>query len=152
MSRLLRGFWRALDRFGWLIALGFLAAGWVTLHSQGVTESQLRVSQLRACHRLNIVRAEDNRSQLVDYRLFTATADLIAAAVAHPEHPATRQQKAGAEAYLARVRGDALAKQWTELTKCAPATYHAGTYIAPVPVSFARQFPPARALHLGPGE
>lgn len=152
MSRLLRGFWRALDRVGWIIALGFLAVGFIIVHNQGVSESQLRVSQLRACHRLNIVRAEDNRSQLVDYRLFTATADLIAAAVAHPEHPSTRQQKAGAEAYLARIRGDVLAKEWTELTKCGPATYHASVYVAPTPVPFAVRLPPTRALHLGRGE
>jgi hypothetical protein len=142
----------ALDRVGWLIALAFLAVGFIVVHGQGVSVDELRVSQLRACHRLNIVRAEDNRSQLVDYGLFTATADLIARAVAHPEHPATTRQKAAADAYLDRIRDDDLAKEWTELTKCGPATYHAATYIAPTPVPFAIRLPPMRALHVGPGE
>lgn len=152
LSKLLRRFWGVLDRVGWMIALVFLAVGFIIVHGQGVSVDELRVSQLRACHRLNIVRAEDNRSQLQDYRLFTATAGLIAQAIAHPEHPATAEQKTGAERYLASIRGDALAKQWTELTKCWPATYHANTYVAPVPVSFSLRFPPARALHVGLGE
>lgn len=152
LSRFLRRFWALLDRVGWVIALVFLAVGFIVVKGQGVSVDELRVSQLRACHRLNIVRAEDNRSQLQDYRLFTATAGLIGAAIAHPTQPSTSAQRATARAYLAGIDGDALAKEWTELTKCRPATFHASTYIAPNPIPFARELPPARALHLGPGE
>jgi predicted acetyltransferase len=152
LSKGLRTFWTVLDRVGWMIAIAFLAVGFIIVHSQGVSVNELRVSQLRGCHRLNIVRAEDNRSQLQDFQLFTATADLLDRAIAHPEHPATSQQKTAAESYLARIKDDALGKEWTPLSQCYRATYHPLVYVEPAPVPFARTLPPPDALHLAPGE
>jgi hypothetical protein len=159
MSSVLRGFWRLLDRVGWLVALVFLAAGWITLYGQGVklngqrvTVNELRTSQSHGCHRLNVVRAEDNRSQLHDFGLFTATAALVSTAIEHPQQHSTRAQRAKAAAYLAKIQGDALAKEWTPLTLCAPATYHPATYVEPKPIPFSKRLPPPQALRVGPGE
>jgi phosphate/sulfate permease len=116
-----------------------------------ITFRTFRVGQLRSCHRLNVLRAESNRSQLRDYQLFTATITLIeAAATASPA--ASSNQHAQTMGYLTKIRDDALGKEWTPLTKCIPATDHPASYIPPSPVAFSRQGPPASALQVGAGE
>ncbi len=160
----LRWFWAVLDRVGWIIALAFLAVGFFVVKGQGVSLNELRISQLRGCHRLNIVRAEDNRSQLHDFDVFTATAALLSAAATHPDRPATPAEAKRARAYIEQIEEDALAKEWTPLSHCYPATYHPRLYAAPTPRPFAREerhgkhvkrvlrLPPRSALYLGPGE
>lgn len=140
--------------------LGLLALG-LKLEGQGVKEGQLRVSQLRACHRLNIIRAEDNRSQLKDYELFSLVAQSIAATLANPQQPETGEQKLQTEAFLKIINSDILGKEWTPLTDCGLAVDHAASYVAPQPRPFGTvgkdgtiktHLPTPDALHVGPGQ
>lgn len=159
LSRLLHGFWHILDRAGWMIALAFLAVGFVIVHSQGVTVNELRVSQLRACHRLNVVRVQDNQSHYDDYKFDTSLAVLLRVALAQPQTPnpaLTRGEQTEnlerVDSFVEGLERYAKDKEWTPLTKCYPATYRPLTYVAPSPVSFGKGLPQRSALHVGPGE
>jgi hypothetical protein len=144
-----------------LVGLGALA---LDVKGQAVSQHTLRVAQLRACHRLNVMRAEDNRSQLADYRLYSLTINLFAAAIAHPTQPTTPAERQQDRAYLAEIRHAAGAKEWSELTLCVPSVDSPTTFSAPaaVPFSQAVQAGPhgrlvlslalQQALYVGPGE
>lgn len=127
----------------------------------------LRESQLRGCHRLNTVRAEDNRSQLKDFEVFSATIALLGKAAEHPTAPMSAQQRREAGAYIAGIQADVLGKEWTPLTQCRPATFHPVSYKPPQPRPFALSangapvlkngkpvltLPPPSALYLKKGE
>lgn len=132
-----------------LISLGVLS---LELHSETVSQKSLETAQLRSCHRLNVVQAEDNRSQYQDFGLFAATVRLLKDAITHPSQPTTAQQRAGARAYLNGVEQDILAKEWTPLLRCYQAINEPLRYMPPVPVPFAKMLPPASALRVGAGE
>lgn len=112
----------------------------------------LHTSQLRACHRLNLIRAEDNRSQLKDFDLFSLTGKLIAGAVAHPRQVMTAKEAGVVKVYLARINEDVLGKEWTPLTDCARAVNEPFIYPSPEPIPFSYQRPSSKALVVGPGE
>jgi hypothetical protein len=158
LSRL-RVLWGILDRLGWVIALVFLAIGFFVVKGQGVSLEVLRVSQLRACHRLNVVRAQDNQSHYDDFKFDTSLALLLRVALAQPQTPNPALSRVEQEENLRRVDSFvgglgryAKDKQWTPLTRCYPATYHPLRYVAPTPVPFAKRPPPHSALYVGPGE
>ncbi len=114
---------------------------------QHVTNARFRTGQLRACHRLNVMRAESNLSQLRDFEVFDATVGLLHASLTLPQ------------TYAAKIQDDILAKEWTPLTDCYAATDHPVTYQAPNPIHFGRTIkgrivttlPPPSALYVGPG-
>ena len=144
--------WALVDRTGWLIAIACVAVIGVLVLEQGVTNRTFRVAQLRSCHRLNILRAEDNRSQLHDFELYSLTLTLLEGAVARAPQTESAEARREAVAYLAAIRGDLLGKEWVPLASCPAAVDHPATYRTPTPIPFAKATPPASALTVGPGE
>jgi hypothetical protein len=127
-----------------IIAIVFMVATVFFLkHQQGQIKQdakaslvrEIRIGQLRSCHRLNVLRAEDNRSHLQDYRVYVAVS-------AFP----------GIGTFKETVRAAAAGKEWVPLTQCYPATYHPLTYDAPEPIPFAKELPTESALVVGRGE
>jgi hypothetical protein len=150
---------RALDKLSPWIAIGLIALGFSQIHSQGVSEESLRTAQLRSCHRLNVIRAEDNRSHFDDYRFDSTLAALLRISLAQPQEPDRRlspSQQAGdrhlVDEFTSGLEADAKDKQWTELAKCVPATDDPLTYVPPSPIPFSKQLPPPSTLTVGPGE
>lgn len=126
-----------------------------TLGQQQASLSQLfatlRAGSLASCHRVNLERAKNNRNQFHDYRLYSLTITLLGAAIAHPMQPQTSAERRVGERYLTEIRGDALAKEWTPLTRCELAIDHPLTYKSPPSFAFKKRLPPHNALYVGSG-
>lgn len=140
-----------------LVVVVAVAAG--VIYHDSVKQDQLTTAQLRSCSRLNLVRAQDNKSHLDDYRFDTAVAALIKTGLTQPQVPNTaltvKQRKddlTAVEMLAAQLRGSAESKEWTPLTLCYPATFDPLHYVPPSPIPFKQELPPPSALTPGPGE
>ena len=130
-----------------------LAGVAIFLFSWGLSKQQSHVAQIVAaqhtqivegCQRLNILRAEDNRSHFADYRVFSLVyrETLVARALYR-----TPQEKAYFVAFTREMRGAIADKTWTPLTDCTQAVNaHGGAYKPPNPIPFEVRMPPASAL------
>lgn len=111
---------------------------------------------LHECVRLNIVRAEDNKSHFVDYKYMAQQVKFTAGslkanykALAHIGIPKSILKRAlrQTEAALQTQRELVASKAWVPLTNCtAVALSSSGTYKPPVPTAFSRGLPPSTAL------
>ena len=100
--------------------------------------------ELRACHRLNIVRANDNRNQFADYKFDQLFIHLIQDT--SKAAPKTHGQQRLTNEFLGGLKAQASAKEWIPLTNCPAAVYKA--LVAPTPIKFSHKYPPHDALYL----
>lgn len=122
-------------------------------------EKTLRISQLRSCHRLNVIRVSENRSHLDDYNFYKTTAHLLDISLGQPSAPnpdlSVTQHKEDLgliRSFIVQLVADAADKEWTPLTECYPAVDFPVTYVTPEPVKFSVEMPPPGALEVGSGE
>lgn len=134
----MRRVWSLIDRLGWVLAIVLVLLLGIAVLEQGVTQGTFRVASLRACHRLNIERARNNRNQLHDYQLFSLTIQLIGASLKHPTQPTTPAERKQAGQYLTSIEDAVKAKEWVPLTSCYPAVDRPSLYVAPDPVPFSQ--------------
>lgn len=106
----------------------------------------IQQSELRTCHRLNIVRASQNRNQLAAWRFDTLFVSLMKATVSSPRlSPAQRR---ATRTFVRALREEANARSWVPLTDCPKAVYTSTPAARPIP--FSKMLPPHGALFLGP--
>lgn len=122
-------------------------------------EETLHISQLRSCHRLNVIRVSENRSHLDDYNFYKTTAHLLHVVLDQPAAPnpslttAEHAEDLGlVHRFVGQLKADAADKEWTPLTLCAEAVDYPVSYPTPQPVKFSVELPPATALEVGAGE
>ena len=125
----------------------------IVLFARGLTDQQNRIERIVAtehlqivegCQRLNILRAEDNRSHYADYRVFSLVyrETLVARSLYR-----TPQEKAYFLAFTREMRGAIADKTWTPLTDCTQAVNaHGAAYPPPNPIPFNTRLPSADAL------
>lgn len=135
-------------------------ANGVSAHALALVEAEIHAQQnelLNSCIRLNIVRALDNSSHYSDYKTITQQIRfqstslrsnyLALRRIGLPKRILNRALKQ-AIAALASQRAQANTKEWVPLTNCtAIAISSGGTYLPPLPISFAAGPPPASALN-----
>lgn len=147
-----------MDRHAGIISLLAVMAGLVGLAvlgirqgEQSVSESTLRVAQLRACHRLNVERARNNRDWYRTYIYDHTFLQLVIAGLKHQTSQVKRtaEQEHATKLFVSKLRDNVRALQWIALTDCLAATDYPLAYIPPVPVSFSEGLPPMSALHAG---
>lgn len=117
-------------------------------------------SELRICHRLNVVRAQENRNNEATYNFDRAdyTFDQLFISALQSSLPTItdKKQKAETIAFISDLTAtanslDASAHEisWIPLTNCHAAVYTDTP--APQPVLFSMKLPPASAFSTGPG-
>lgn len=108
-------------------------------------------SQIKACHRLNLLRASDNVSHYADYRFFTHTTNLLKVAAIGIKNPTKKKQTLD---YVDKLEQYAKAKSWGELARCNSATTNPTGFKIPPSVPFYKHLPPKHpsVFKLGPGE
>lgn len=106
---------------------------------------------IQACVRLNILRAEDNVSHFVDYRVYRIVYLESLANLKKlqriPPREATAEHK-----FLVQLKLGVRQKSWTPLTNCRQAVSESGAfYRSPQPILFIHRLPPREDLYPKPG-
>ncbi len=126
-----------------LLVLIFCAVGLSYFIAQRIVMG-VQTTEIRSCHRLNILRSDDNRNQLADYNFDKLFITLIARSARMTQ---TRAQARLTAEFVEGLHAQADAKAWIPLTNCYRAVY--ANVPAPQPIAFGVRLPPRSALVLG---
>lgn len=126
-----------------LVTAALLAVAIAKLYDQSATQSAQELSLLEGCQRLNILRAEDNRSHYADFIVDS----FVAARFLKPTKTETAAQKKITATFSGKLKTAVQDKTWTPITNCAQAVNeHGAKYQAPEPIPFAIRLAPPSAL------
>lgn len=123
-----------------LIVVGIVVAYLIV---SAVISTRFHRAEVRACGRLNIVRAAQNRTNRDAFAFDTLEAKLVEASLAKQTAsvPRSAEQKAQTEQFIDKLKNVTVDLDWIALTDCHAAVYSAD-YQPPAPVRFSMAEPP----------
>ena len=129
-----------------IVVIGLMVVAWKA-NLQSIRADQRRIERVVAsnylalieeCDRLNILRAETNRSAYGDYVLDIVVLSGFRSA------PHTALERRFDRLFWPELKFAARSKEWTPITDCRQAVNTFGVkYRAPQPIPFTKQLPPA---------
>lgn len=126
-----------------LVLIVLMVVGYGKLVDESASQSAQELSLLEGCQRLNILRAEDNRSHYADFIVDS----FVAARFLKPTKTETAGQKKITAEFAAKLTQAVQDKTWTPITNCAQAVNeHGAKYQAPNPIPFMTRLAPPSAL------
>lgn len=132
-----------------LLAVGGFVVGRL-IHDTAI--GSLRQALYGSCHRGNLSKIATNGNNYSQWKLWNSAITLL---TYNGGRQQTLNDPRAAQlftAFIASMKGQLNAEEWTPLSDCVAATNMPATYVPPQPVSFNAGPPPASAFRLGPNE